>query len=187
MSFRLTCVHDGTALPLPLAGRGIAYEKDTHGIEACERALFNGCVRHSRFDSDPFSIRFRPASLPQQRDARPSGGRDSRISICDSPALAGEGWGGGAAAIRTVRVERVSPTRIASFDAMRPPPQAGEVKRVRGRADSTENHPALADRALFSSRHNQPQVATKKAAAITATFRGPTSVSPLAITSMRGE
>jgi hypothetical protein len=24
-------------------------------------------------------------------------------------------------------VERVSPTRIASFDAMRPPPQAGEV------------------------------------------------------------
>ena len=46
---------------------------------------------------------------------------------------------------------------------------------------------ALADRALFSSRHNQPQAATKKAAAIPATFRHPTSVSPLAITSMRGE
>src|SRR3989440_1021137 len=42
--------------------------------------------------------------------------------------LAGEGWGGGVSTIRTVRVDRASPTRIASFDAMRPPPQAGEVK-----------------------------------------------------------
>ncbi len=50
--------------------------------------------------------------------------------------LAGEGWGGGVPTIRTVRVDRASPTRIASFDAMRPkselrssrPPQAGEVK-----------------------------------------------------------
>ena len=49
--------------------------------------------------------------------------------------LAGEGWGGGAAASHTARVERVPPTRIASCDAMRPkselrssrPPQAGEV------------------------------------------------------------
>jgi error-prone DNA polymerase len=50
--------------------------------------------------------------------------------------LAGQGWGGGVPTIRTVRVDRASPTRIASFDAMRPkselrssrPPQAGEVK-----------------------------------------------------------
>src|SRR5882757_7740631 len=42
--------------------------------------------------------------------------------------LAGEGWGGGAAASQTLRVER-APTRIASFDAIRPPPQAGEVKQ----------------------------------------------------------
>jgi error-prone DNA polymerase len=42
--------------------------------------------------------------------------------------LAGEGCGGGVSTIRTVRVDRASPTRIASFDAMRPPPQAGEVK-----------------------------------------------------------
>src|SRR5256885_1408155 len=49
--------------------------------------------------------------------------------------LAGEGWGGGASTSRTVRVERISPTRIASCDAIRPkselrssrPPQAGEV------------------------------------------------------------
>ncbi|MEH2568429.1 error-prone DNA polymerase [Bradyrhizobium sp. AZCC 2289] len=42
--------------------------------------------------------------------------------------LAGEGWGGGLSASHTGRVERVSPTRIASCDAIRPPPQAGEVK-----------------------------------------------------------
>ncbi len=49
--------------------------------------------------------------------------------------LAGEGWGGGASASQTVRVER-APTRIASCDAIRPkselrssrPPQAGEVR-----------------------------------------------------------
>jgi hypothetical protein len=63
-------------------------------------------------------------------------GRDERSSLL-------EGWGGGAAAIHTGRVERVSPTRIASFDAMRPPPQAGEVQQVRGQADSTKNHPAI--------------------------------------------
>jgi hypothetical protein len=38
----------------------------------------------------------------------------------------------------TLFVERVSPTHIASFDAMRPPPQAGEVQQVRGQADSTK-------------------------------------------------
>src|SRR6185437_12384055 len=41
--------------------------------------------------------------------------------------LAGEGWGGGVSASHILCVER-APTRIASVDAMRPPPQAGEVK-----------------------------------------------------------
>ncbi|ULK96633.1 error-prone DNA polymerase [Bradyrhizobium sp. I71] len=41
--------------------------------------------------------------------------------------LAGEGWGGGVSASDTLCVEK-APTRIASFDAMRPPPQAGEAK-----------------------------------------------------------
>ncbi|MBT1515540.1 error-prone DNA polymerase [Bradyrhizobium sp. SRL28] len=49
--------------------------------------------------------------------------------------LVGEGRGGGVSASHTARVERVSPTRIASCDAIRPkselrssrPPQAGEV------------------------------------------------------------
>ena len=49
--------------------------------------------------------------------------------------LAGEGWGGGVSASHTVGVDRSSPTRIASRDAIRPeselrssrPPQAGEV------------------------------------------------------------
>jgi protein ImuB len=43
--------------------------------------------------------------------------------------LAGEGWDGSVGANDTVRVER-APTRITSCDAMRPPPQAGEVKQV---------------------------------------------------------
>jgi uncharacterized protein YjiS (DUF1127 family) len=70
--------------------------------------------------------------------ALPLAGRDERSSLL-------EGWGRGAAAIHAVRVERVSPTRIASSDAMRLPPQAGEVQQVRGQADSTKNHPAIAD------------------------------------------
>ena len=41
--------------------------------------------------------------------------------------IAGEGWSGGGAASHTVRMEGISPTRIASADAIRPPPQAGEV------------------------------------------------------------
>jgi error-prone DNA polymerase len=42
--------------------------------------------------------------------------------------LAGVGWGGGVSARETALVERVFPTRIASFDAIRPPPQAGEAR-----------------------------------------------------------
>ena len=60
--------------------------------------------------------------------------------------LAGEGWGGGAAASHTARVERVSPTRIASCDAMRPPPQAGEVK-----TDWAERIVAARQRRRFTS------------------------------------
>ena len=42
--------------------------------------------------------------------------------------LAGEGWGGGLATNEGLRGER-APTRIASRDAIRPPPQAGEAKK----------------------------------------------------------
>ena len=45
--------------------------------------------------------------------------------------LAGEGRGGGASTSRAARGER-APTRIASIDAIRPPPQAGEVRGARG-------------------------------------------------------
>jgi error-prone DNA polymerase len=55
-------------------------------------------------------------------------GTTSREGIALPLPLAGEGWGGGVATIHTDRGDGVSPTRIASFDAMRPPPQAGEVK-----------------------------------------------------------
>jgi error-prone DNA polymerase len=49
--------------------------------------------------------------------------------------LAGEGWGRGASASHTVRMERAAPTRIASVDAIRPPPQAGEVKMQAGEVE----------------------------------------------------
>ena len=76
--------------------------------------------------------------------------------------LAGEGWGGGAAAIHAVRVERVSPTRIASFDAMRPPPQAGEVQRVCRRTDSTLLHCALGVAADRPCRIFHPTVNSRR-------------------------
>jgi error-prone DNA polymerase len=64
---------------------------------------------------------------------------DAQLRIVGTPALplplAGEGWGGGVAASHTVRVERVSPTRTASCDAIRPPPQAGEVEKTEDWAD----------------------------------------------------
>ena len=46
--------------------------------------------------------------------------------------LAGEGWGGG---LSTSRVEERAPTRSASVDALRPPPQAGEAKQETDWAD----------------------------------------------------
>src|SRR6266702_4670898 len=46
------------------------------------------------------------------------------------PPLAGEGWGEGVSTSDSQQEERAL-TRIASCDAMRPPPQAGEVKPTR--------------------------------------------------------
>src|SRR5450432_3273116 len=73
-----------------------------------------------------------PIDRIQRQLARGNGALDENTLHHTDTALplplAGEGWGGGAAASRTVHVERVSPTRIASFDAIRPPPQAGEVQ-----------------------------------------------------------
>jgi error-prone DNA polymerase len=68
-------------------------------------------------------LSFRGEVWPQAR-VTSSDGEGTALPL----PLAGEGWGGGVSASHTVRVERVSPTRIASCDAIRPPPQAGEVK-----------------------------------------------------------
>ena len=56
--------------------------------------------------------------------------------------LAGEGWGGGASAKRAGRVDRFPPpdarrTMLRIARARRPPPRAGEVKKFRGRTQST--------------------------------------------------
>src|SRR5882724_11895285 len=41
---------------------------------------------------------------------------------------------------------RQLPPPAALYRARRPPPQAGEVKRIRGQTDSIKNHPALVNR-----------------------------------------
>ena len=59
--------------------------------------------------------------------------------------LAGEGWGGGTSASHAVH-EKLAPTRIASCEAIRPPPQAGEVK-----TDWAERIVAARNRRPFTS------------------------------------
>src|SRR3954451_3228221 len=56
--------------------------------------------------------------------------------------LAGEGWGEGASASHAVRVEK-APTRIASCDAIRPPPQAGEVTQTSPSVVVAKQHNAI--------------------------------------------
>src|SRR5207244_2000011 len=58
-------------------------------------------------------------------------------------SLSREGWGAGAAANAIVEWIELPPTRCA-LRAQRPPPQAGEVKPIRGQTESTKNYPALA-------------------------------------------
>src|SRR6188768_963 len=65
-------------------------------------------------------VAFRNASKPEASSSSHTG------TVLPLP-LAGEGQGGGVTTSHTARIERVSPTRIASCDAIRPPPQAGEV------------------------------------------------------------
>ncbi|QHO75127.1 error-prone DNA polymerase [Bradyrhizobium sp. CCBAU 051011] len=75
--------------------------------------------------------------------------------------LAGEGRGGGVSTSPNVRVERISPTRIASFDTIRPqselgssrPPQAREAKSPRGSA--TVEATDWADR-IVAARKRRP-------------------------------
>ena len=50
---------------------------------------------------------------------------------------------------------RQLPPPAALYRARRPPPQAGEVKRIRGRTDSIKNHPALATATDADARHRQ--------------------------------
>ncbi|WP_430649136.1 Y-family DNA polymerase [Bradyrhizobium viridifuturi] len=56
--------------------------------------------------------------------------------------LAGEGWGGGLSTNNVLRKER-APTRIASGDAIRPPPQAGEAKKELPSVVVAKDHNAI--------------------------------------------
>ncbi len=71
--------------------------------------------------------RLKHSQLSFRNASKPKASSPSRTGTVLPLPLAGEGRGGGVTASHTARVERVSPTRIASCDAIRPPPQAGEV------------------------------------------------------------
>ncbi|WP_311967547.1 error-prone DNA polymerase [Bradyrhizobium archetypum] len=87
------------------------------------------------------------------RDAlKPEVSLASRTGTVLPLPLAGEGWGGGASTSHAARMER-APTRIASIDAIRPPPQAGEVRGARGSA--TVETKDWADR-IVAARNRRP-------------------------------
>ena len=71
--------------------------------------------------------RLKHSQLSFRNASKPKASSPSRTGTVLPLPLAGEGRGGGVTASHTARVERASPTRIASCDAIRPPPQAGEV------------------------------------------------------------
>src|ERR1700704_5674551 len=77
--------------------------------------------------------------------------------------LAGEGRGGGAASavdVAWLAGAPPPPQPAALYRARRPPPQAGEVKRIRGQTDSIKNHPALDPVTRPSSAHPSSALST---------------------------
>ena len=71
---------------IPRRCRAIAYERNPHGIDSSAKGGLSERVRHSRSDSDLFSIRFhRPVHVALVHPTA-SIGRDCVIAICDSPA-----------------------------------------------------------------------------------------------------
>jgi error-prone DNA polymerase len=75
--------------------------------------------------NDPDEVRLKQSQSSFRNASEVESHLVNREGIALPLPLAGEGWGGGAAASHTARVERVSPTRIASCDAMRPLPASG--------------------------------------------------------------
>jgi hypothetical protein len=104
---------EGTALPLPLAGRGIAYGN----FESFPRLGHGSMWRSNRLprnrtENKPESKLVQPFCLDEE--GRPEEtAASSGFSICDTPALAGEGWGGCVSAIDTPDVERAPTRRFA--------------------------------------------------------------------------
>src|SRR6202022_4290514 len=79
-----------SALYLPLEGRGIAYGKNWRSACSFDEEASNARSDRSRSDSGLFPIRFLGPRWTPLGQPGPSLGRDSRISICNSPALEGE-------------------------------------------------------------------------------------------------
>jgi hypothetical protein len=115
--------------------------------------------------------------LPLAREAQAAFGRRSlEERRCGASAT-----GGGAATSRTARVERVSPTRIASIDAIRPkselrssrPPQAEEVKQ------SAEMKLFTPSPRRSATTHSNPRTANKTARPAASRAANPPSARPI--------
>ena len=110
----LDCYHDGSTPPLPLAGRAIAYADIFHR-HARHNSSCPGLSRASTF--------FVPLERSWMAGTSPAMTMWKRLHekraavICDSPALAGEGWGGGGAAKNTPSVEKAPTRRFAIAEA----------------------------------------------------------------------
>ncbi len=77
---------------------------------------------------DPDEVRLKQIQASFRGGSRVESHSVDREGIALPLPLAGEGRGGGVASIDAHCVKSVSPTRIASCEAIRPPPQAGEAK-----------------------------------------------------------
>src|SRR6202163_335421 len=73
----------------PLEGRAIAYGSCACAVASREQSAPTAASKRSLFDSGLFSIRFCCAGASDTRQRWPSRGWDSKISICDTPALQG--------------------------------------------------------------------------------------------------
>ncbi|MGX1110454.1 MULTISPECIES: indolepyruvate ferredoxin oxidoreductase family protein [Bradyrhizobium] len=100
----------------------------------------------ARYRTTVDRVRRAEATLSSSRDG---GAPPLPLAGSEASEARSRGWGGG---LTTNRIAERAPTRIASVDAIRPPPQAGEADGARGQIESSRQDLPLTDavaRALF--------------------------------------
>ncbi|WP_166298825.1 indolepyruvate ferredoxin oxidoreductase family protein [Bradyrhizobium sp. 2S1] len=107
-----------------------AENADANAPETLEQMIARRADFLRDYQDEAYAARYR-ATVDRVRRAEAALGGDREQGAPPLP-LAGEGWGGG---VSTSRTAERAPTRNASVDALRPPPQAGEADRARGEAE----------------------------------------------------